>query len=139
MQQRNAMGSRMREFRQERGLSLDDVARAAGISASHLSRIERGGTAPSFMIASRIGAIVEVSVNDLASIQREQTSVNDQLAEALTAQGLDPAIAHEVTTRMRARRALLEVITSVWGVMSVGLAGCFPALASCVQTVHGWH
>ena len=58
MQQRNAMGSRMRELRQERGLSLAEVAAMLGFLASHLPQIERGGTAPSFMVASRIAATV---------------------------------------------------------------------------------
>jgi transcriptional regulator with XRE-family HTH domain len=114
MQQRNAMGARIRELRQERGLSLQEVAAKVGIASSHLSRIERGGTAPSFTVASRIAVTLGMSANDLASIQREQTSVNDQLAVSLMDRGMDPVMAHEVTTRIStpARRALLEVIAS---------------------------
>ena len=45
---RNASGPRIREARLARGQTLDSLALAAGISASHLSRLERGMTAPSF-------------------------------------------------------------------------------------------
>ena len=113
MQPRNAIGTRIRELRQERGVSLDTVAVAAGISGSHLSRIERGHTAPSFTVATRIAAVLGVGSNELATMQREQSATDHELVAVLTAGGLAPAIAQEITGKIStsARLALLEVIT----------------------------
>ena len=41
------VGSRLRELRQERGMSMRALARASGLSANALSMIERGRTSPS--------------------------------------------------------------------------------------------
>jgi transcriptional regulator with XRE-family HTH domain len=41
------VGNRLRELRQERGLSMRALARASGLSANALSMIERGRTSPS--------------------------------------------------------------------------------------------
>ena len=41
------VGTRLRELRQERGLSMRALARASGLSANALSMIERGRTSPS--------------------------------------------------------------------------------------------
>ena len=113
MRKRNAVGTRMRELRHVAGMHLDDVADAAGISAGHLSRIERGETGPSFMIATRIAAVLGVGSNELATMQREQSATDTELMAILTARGLTPAIAQEITGKIStsARLALLEVIT----------------------------
>jgi len=76
MQTRNAIGTRIRELRRERGLALADVAEAAGLSASHLSRIERGHAAPSFTVATRIAAVLGVRPGELATMQREQSATD---------------------------------------------------------------
>lgn len=44
---RQALGRRMRELRQEQGRTLQHVASAAGVSISLLSQVERGKTDPS--------------------------------------------------------------------------------------------
>lgn len=41
------VGGRLRETRQGRGLTLDDVARRAGVTKSFVSAVERGETSPS--------------------------------------------------------------------------------------------
>lgn len=113
MQQRNAVGTRIRELRRERGLALSDLADAAGISASHLSRIERGRTAPSFTFATRVAAALGVGPNELASMQRDQSATDTTLVAVLTVRGPPPAMAQEITGKIStsARRALLEAIT----------------------------
>ncbi len=114
MPKQHAMGTRIRELRQERGLSLDDVAAAGGVSASHLSRIERGQTGPSFTVASRLAATLAVRPSDLATFQRQQSTTDTELMAALTARGLDPKIAEEITRTIStpARRALVETLDS---------------------------
>lgn len=109
---RNAMGPRIRELRIERGLTLDELARAANISASHLSRLERGQTAPSFKVAADIARVIGVKPSDLAVIQREQSDVDRQLVEALVARGLTEEMAQHICDRISttARAALLEAL-----------------------------
>jgi transcriptional regulator with XRE-family HTH domain len=112
---RNAIGPRIRELRLERGLTLDDLARAAGISASHLSRLERGQTAPSFIVASRIAKEIGVLSSDLVTIQREQSSVDDALIAALQAHGMTSEMARHICDAIstKARAALLGILQGV--------------------------
>lgn len=109
---RNSMGPRIRELRIERGMTLDELARAAGISASHLSRLERGQTAPSFKVAADIAREIGVKPSELATIQREQSDVDTQLIEALTARGIDLEMARHICDRIStaARAALLDAL-----------------------------
>lgn len=112
---RNAIGPRIRELRLERGLTLDDLARAAGISASHLSRLERGQTAPSFIVASRIAHEIGVLPSDLVMIQNEQSSIDDALIAALRAHGMEEDMARHVCDAIntRARAALVGILQGV--------------------------
>lgn len=59
------IGPRIRELRSERGMTLDQLASRAGISASHLSRLERGQAEPSFRVAAAIADQIGVSLSDL--------------------------------------------------------------------------
>ena len=109
---RNSMGPRIRELRIERGMTLDELARSANISASHLSRLERGQTAPSFKVAADIARHIGVKPSELATIQREQSDVDKQLIEALTARGLSDDISQHICDKIStsARSALLEIV-----------------------------
>jgi transcriptional regulator with XRE-family HTH domain len=106
------MGPRIRELRIERGMTLDELATAASISASHLSRLERGQTAPSFKVAADIARHIGVKPSELATIQREQSDVDDQLIEALVARGLDTSMSRHICDRIStaARSALLGAL-----------------------------
>jgi transcriptional regulator with XRE-family HTH domain len=109
---RNAIGPRIRELRLERGLTLDELARSASISASHLSRLERGQTAPSFTVAAAIAREIGVMPSDLVAIQREQSSVDDALVGALVELGLEEETALHICDGIstRARLALLTAL-----------------------------
>lgn len=63
------IGSRIRELRQERGMTLDELAVRAGISASHLSRLERDQAEPSFTVAASVAEQIGVSLSDLVPAQ----------------------------------------------------------------------
>jgi transcriptional regulator with XRE-family HTH domain len=58
------IGARIREARERAGRTLNDVATAAGVSASMVSQVERGKKVPSLKLLDRLsGALgVEVSV-----------------------------------------------------------------------------
>ena len=59
------IGLRIRELRLERGMTLDQLSRSAGISASHLSRLERGQAEPSFTVAAGLASQLGVSLSEL--------------------------------------------------------------------------
>ena len=109
---RNAIGPRIRELRMERGLTLDDLAKAADISASHLSRLERGQTVPSFTVAAAIARVIGVLPSDLVAIQHEQASIDDALIAILQSIGLSAEMSKHICDGIstRARAALLDAI-----------------------------
>jgi transcriptional regulator with XRE-family HTH domain len=61
-----ATGERIRQRRQELGLSLRAVAERAGLSASLLSQVERGRTDPSVGSLRQIATALDLSVHELA-------------------------------------------------------------------------
>jgi transcriptional regulator with XRE-family HTH domain len=59
------VGSRLRETRRERGLTLDDVAGAAGFTKSFVSAVERGETSPSIGSLYRICEVLGITMSAL--------------------------------------------------------------------------
>jgi transcriptional regulator with XRE-family HTH domain len=59
------VGKRLRETRRDRGLTLDDVAREAGLTKSFVSAVERGGTSPSIGSLYRICEVLGIPVASL--------------------------------------------------------------------------
>ena len=57
-----ALGGRIRELRKRSGLTLDSVADAAQISASLLSRVERGAAQPSLPTLRTIARALGVPI-----------------------------------------------------------------------------
>lgn len=61
-----AIGQRIRRFRNDRGLSLSELAERAGVSKSHLSAIETGaGARPGAAILNRLAGALGVTLADL--------------------------------------------------------------------------
>lgn len=56
------VGSRLRELRQERGLSMRSLARLSGLSTNALSMIERGKTSPSVSTLYKLSEALEVPI-----------------------------------------------------------------------------
>ncbi|GMA56635.1 helix-turn-helix protein [Alicyclobacillus sacchari] len=58
------LGRRLRQLREERGLTLAEVADAAGISISHLSAIENGTRPnPSFLVVAKLARTYGVPID----------------------------------------------------------------------------
>jgi transcriptional regulator with XRE-family HTH domain len=68
------VGGRLREARQARGLTLDDVARQAGVTKSFISAVERGETSPSIGSLYRICEVLAVSIAALFETAPEPES-----------------------------------------------------------------
>lgn len=64
---------RLAHLRSERGLSLDDLAQASGISRATLSRIERGDTSPSASLLSKLCSVYGISMSRLLADVEAQT------------------------------------------------------------------
>ncbi|MCX6373767.1 MAG: helix-turn-helix domain-containing protein [Actinobacteria bacterium] len=59
------VGSRLRELRRGGGLTLDDVASAAGFTKSFVSAVERGETSPAIGSLYRICEVLGISMSSL--------------------------------------------------------------------------
>ena len=62
-----ALGKAIRQLRQEREMTQEALAHAAGVTVSHLSTIERGHSNPTWATVKSLAAALGVSMTDLAS------------------------------------------------------------------------
>jgi transcriptional regulator with XRE-family HTH domain len=65
MNVKKILGSNIKKYRKEAGMTQEELAEKAGISSKHLSRIEIGNTFPSSSFIDRISMILNVSLPDL--------------------------------------------------------------------------
>lgn len=94
------LGRRIRKLRSERRLTLKQVESASGLSATHLSEIERGRTSPTIGALLRIARALEKDVSyfiehderlDVAHRLREQVA-GFVAGNGVTAESLTPGI-----------------------------------------------
>jgi len=64
------LGQRLRALRKERGLTLAQLGRQVGLSASYLSQVERGVTMPSLPKLTAMARALAVDVRDLFEDER---------------------------------------------------------------------
>jgi transcriptional regulator with XRE-family HTH domain len=65
------VSERLRELRSERGLTLSELAEQTGISAPHLSRLEKGERQPSIGALLQLARVYGVSVSQLVEDREE--------------------------------------------------------------------
>ncbi|QZT57413.1 helix-turn-helix domain-containing protein, partial [Mycolicibacterium austroafricanum] len=76
------MSGLLRAVRQERGMTLDDLAADTGLTKSYLSKVERGQSVPSIAAALKISRALEVDVAQLFSDDPEVATISvDRAAE----------------------------------------------------------
>lgn len=75
------LGTRLREARQERGLSLRAVAGRAGVSASLLSQVENGKTQPSVSTLYSIVSNLDISIDELLGNKPRASAVTDGVVQ----------------------------------------------------------
>lgn len=61
-----ALGKAIRQLRQERDMTQEALAHAAGVTVSHLSTIERGHSNPTWATVRTIAASLDASLVKLA-------------------------------------------------------------------------
>lgn len=77
-----SVGDKLRTLRQERGLSLRDVARSARVSASLLSQIENGKVNPSVVSLSKIAAALQLPMSVLfPQVEAGELLSHDELTQ----------------------------------------------------------
>lgn len=112
--QRQRIGPAIRKLRHEQSFTLDDLAAQAGISASHLSRLERGQTLPSFTVLAGIAHVLGVSIDEFAQLEQDVTVLDHELGDMLSSLGLDDASRDEfLSLSIESRRVLAGVIQAL--------------------------
>jgi transcriptional regulator with XRE-family HTH domain len=69
------VGGRLRELRQERGMSMRSLARASSLSTNALSMIERAKTSPSVSTLYKLAEALEVPITAFFRIEPERKPV----------------------------------------------------------------
>ena len=82
----NVIGSRIRQYRIERGITQEDLAFQINTSAAYVSNIERGIKKPSLQKLTEIAEVMHVTVNDFlySSPQTINTSFDRELQYMLS-------------------------------------------------------
>jgi transcriptional regulator with XRE-family HTH domain len=70
---RSALGLRVREARQKRGLSGRQLAQLAGVTSAFISQIERGQATPSISTLLRLTSALEITIGDLFDVEQPST------------------------------------------------------------------
>lgn len=72
----NATGSRIRELRQLRGITIAELAQMVGVSKSLISQVERSEVLPSLPTLDKIANALKVSLSEIFKI--ENTEVEEE-------------------------------------------------------------
>jgi transcriptional regulator with XRE-family HTH domain len=62
-----ALGGALRRLREERGVTQEAVAHAAGLTVTAVARVERGQTDPAWSTVRRIAAALDLDMGELGS------------------------------------------------------------------------
>ena len=66
------LGGRVREFRRERGLTLEALAERSGVSRAMISKVERGEKNPTLIVAAKVAEGLGVSLSQLVGIEERR-------------------------------------------------------------------
>ena len=69
-----ALGEAIRQLRNKRGLSQEDLAHAAGVTTGTVSTIERGNSNPTWGTVKRIAQAFGVTIVELAKLSQRHGS-----------------------------------------------------------------
>ena len=74
-------GENLKKLRVERGVSQEDMAKKIKVHANHLSRYERGLSAPSIEVVEKMAKLFDVSIDELvfgAVSERMEKNISDR-------------------------------------------------------------
>jgi XRE family transcriptional regulator of biofilm formation len=111
---RQRVGPTLRALRFRKKLSLNELAEQAAISPSHLSRIERGLTVPSYDVLDNIATALGSDLNSLRSKEKSARAVDDELRAVFTTLALPEDAQQELLELSHeTREALADALASV--------------------------
>ena len=100
-------------MRSRRKMSLNQLADEAGISPSHLSRIERGLTVPSYDVLDNIASVLGSDLNSLRSEEQSARAVDQELQNILTDLKVSDSVQEELLQLgNEARQALAMALSA---------------------------
>lgn len=103
------LGARLRRSRKARGLSLEDVARAAGLTRSFLSLVERDQAAPSVASLIRICGTLGIRVGSLFDSPRTALVRADRRPQInFGGQGVTEFLLTPATSRLQILHSYIE-------------------------------
>ncbi len=109
--QRQRIGPAVRRMRRSRGLTLDELADEAEVSPSHLSRLERSQTLPSFPVLAKIADALGVDVNEFVRLEQDVAELDERLSYYAGLLALDDDARSELLDlSIEARRELVSRI-----------------------------
>ncbi|OSA69854.1 helix-turn-helix domain-containing protein [Clostridium botulinum] len=86
------IGSRIRDIRLLKNLTITALAESVGTTRPYLSDIERGVKKPSFDMLEKICQALDVTLEDFLSVQAEPIALTTELKELLeSAKDLSPS------------------------------------------------
>jgi transcriptional regulator with XRE-family HTH domain len=110
-----ALGKMIRDARKAKGLTLEDVAKAAGIGRSTLSKIENNQTNASFEIVRRLMQALELETPQLF-VQSAQSDITGRRDYTRTGNGelrATPTYHHELLCNELASKRMLPYISTI--------------------------
>lgn len=127
------LGERLRLIREHRGLSLEQAARAAGVSAPFLSRVETGKASPGPAVLRRLAQALQVSIpvllrRDLSGLGSKIRTLRQSLGLSREELGRRAGLSSGFLARLEAdqSQASLETLERLAAVL--GVSTCYLVL-----------
>ncbi len=74
------LGKRVRQYREDRGYSLSELAKQSGVSRSYLYQVESGASSPTEEKLLALASALGVTITDLLGVDAMPVSIPDALA-----------------------------------------------------------
>lgn len=116
------LGRRIRRIRQEKGLTLKEIEARVGVSATHISEIERGKTSPTIQALEKIAHAMGVLPSHLIDLPQIPKPTVLQLQDRMSVTmnhgsiRIEPLTNRSVCSEMSVFEAIIEGDGSVGGV-----------------------
>jgi transcriptional regulator with XRE-family HTH domain len=113
---RQRIGPAIKTLRLEHGMSLNALAEEAGISPSHLSRMERGLTVPSYDVLDRVADALGSDLRALREEEEQAKVVDTELNALLRRLGMPDSTQSEfLRLSSRTRFDLVTALRAMMG------------------------
>jgi transcriptional regulator with XRE-family HTH domain len=138
-------GMKLRQFREQAGLSLTDLGSRTGLSTSYLTEIEHGKKYPKAEKIARMAEVLGRNYDDLVSVRlgEELSPLSDFIASPILNNfpyhlfGMSPAQVLELITRQPAEAsALVKALVGIAEQYNIGVEHLFRSALRSYQELH---